>query len=109
MTETLQRTWGLLHYDIWQAEYLFRHVKIHNPYKEENGWKISLNEKFLKSCMIDGVHKIVIKVGEREFELNPPPIKYLKEMEKKGEVEIKPSMFENAPAMKLFIFKLVIV
>ena len=101
MTE-VKRTWGLLHYDIWQEDYLFRHVKIKNPFKEDGRWKITLNERFLQNCILDGVHKIVVKVGEREFQLNPPPLKYLKELEKKGEVEIKPSLFENAEPMKLF-------
>ena len=98
----VKRTWGLEWYDIWQEDYLFRHAKIRSPFKQDGRWKITLGEKFLKECIRDGVHKIVVKVGEREFLLNPPPEKYLKELEKKGEVEIKPSLFENAQPMKLF-------
>lgn len=96
------RTWGIEWTDEWRDDYLFRHATIRNPFKEDNGWKITLNEKFLKECLRDGVHKIVIKVGEREFTLTPPPEKYLKELEKEGKVEIKPSLFENAPPMKLY-------
>ena len=102
MNEIVKRTWGVEWYDEFRDDYLFRHVKIRNPFRDESHWKITLNEKFLLECIRDGVHKILVKVGEREFHLNPPPGKYLKELEKKGEVEIKQSIFEGSKPMKLY-------
>ena len=102
MTITKRRTWGIEHFDEWRNEYLYRHAEIRNPFNDNGKWTVSLNEKFLLECIVEGVHRIVVKVGEREMQMAVPPAKYLKQLEKEGMVEVKKSMFQGSPDMKLY-------
>ena len=97
-----KRTWGLLWWDEWRDEYLFRHVQIDNPYQENEEWKITINEKFCKECIEDKVHKIVLHIGQREQEIYPPSKTTLKQLKRLKEYTDKPSMFTGSPAMRLY-------
>jgi len=97
--------WGMKDIEeIMVDDKIFWKTTIHNPFKEDNHYKIGLNEKFLRTARQKGVEKIILIIGQRETMMSVPTEKMLKEKVKKGEFEDKPSIFENSAAMRIFYF-----
>lgn len=74
------------------------------PFYQDGRWKVGLNEKFLYKAREQGVHGFRIVVGQKEIPMAVPSKKYLREKEKRGEYELKDSLFENSPALKIYYF-----
>jgi len=97
------RIWGLNIEEIIVDGRIWWKVYIKSPFYKE-GWKFGLNSKLFLEAQTRGVEKFLIQIGGREIIMAVPSQKYLKEKTKKGEVEYKPSMFENSEPLKIYYF-----
>lgn len=102
----LKRIWGIEYEEIFDGQFLIWRAKIKNPFKVDLGWTVGLNEKFLREAMRIGVNKFILEVGQREIMMEVPDRKQLETKDKEKEFEMKPSLFEKSPAMKIYHFKL---
>ncbi len=105
MTQSFpNRIWGIFYESLEVDSYLFWRFQIDNPFRKGESWEIGLNEKFLREAIKKGVHRFLMIVGQREIPMNVPSTKKLKEKDNAGEFELKPSMFQGSPAMKIYHF-----
>lgn len=98
----MKRIWGISFEDINSGGYIYRYTEIKNPFQKNDSWFVGLNEKFLRDTIEKGVHRLVLKVGEREIVVAPPNKKEIKRMN----FEDIPSMFQNGQSMRVFHYKL---
>jgi len=101
-----KKIWGITYEEEMCDGLLMWRAYIKNPFYHNNGWVVGINEKFLKEAIHQGVDILRIVVGQRDISMAIPPIKELKRKDKAGEFEMKESMFENSPAMKIYYFKI---
>lgn len=107
MTTTLKRIWGIEYEELYVDDKLFWKFHIRNPFKQNGGYKIGLNEKFLQIALNKGVEQLILKIGEREIMMTPPGKKELKKKVKANEYEDRQSMFEGSLPMRIFYFNVI--
>jgi len=98
------KIWGLNIEEIISDEYILWKIEIRNPFKENNKWKVGLNEKLFRLAWKRGVEKLILNIGQKEIMLNIPNNKDLKRKVKVGEYEDKKSMFINSTPMRIYYF-----
>ena len=98
----MKRIWGISFEDINSGDYIFRRIIINNPFMENGEWFVGLNEKFLNDVIDKRIHRLVLKIGKREILIKPPNKKEIKKLK----FEMKKSMFENSPDLKIYHYPL---
>ena len=98
----MKKIWGISFEDINSGGYIFRRIIINNPFMEDGKWFVGLNEKFLEDTLKNGIHKLILVVGQREIMITPPTKKEIKKME----FEVIPSMFQNGQSMRIYHWKI---
>jgi len=107
MTTTLKRIWGLEYEEIYVDGKIFWRTFVRNPFKQNDHWRIGLNEKFFREARNRGVEKIILQIGERETMMSIPTKKFLKNKVKANEYEDRPSLFKDSLPMRIFYFNVI--
>lgn len=105
MQATLKKIWGIEYEEIYIDGMSIWRFNIKNPFFT-GGWKIGLNEKFLKEAIASGVGKLIAVVGQRDIPMWVPTAKELKRKNKANEFEDMPSLFKGSPDMRIYHFRL---
>ena len=105
LTGNMPRIYGIEYEETGCPEHKIWQFKIRNPFRENNQWKIGLNEKFLREAIKKGIALFEMTLGESKVEMFPPDEKYLKIKDKRKEFEWKKSIFENGLEYKIYHFK----
>jgi len=100
------KIWGLEVEELFDGDFLIWRTEIRNPFREGNGWRIGLNEKFFREAWRAGVNKILLIIGQREKMMEIPTAKQLKKKVKRGEYEDRPSLFQGKPPIRIYHFKI---
>ena len=100
----MNRIWGIEYEELYVDGKIFWKFHIRNPFKQNGGYKIGLNHKFLLTALQKGVEQFILKIGEREVMMTPPDKKELKKKVKAKEYKDKKSMFEGSPDMRIYFF-----
>ena len=93
--------------EIYAGDYLIWQLQIKSPFRKDDKWQVGIGAKLLKSAQEARVDKFILLVGQREIDMPVPNEKTLRDKEKSGEVEMRPSLFKGKPAMKIYRFQLV--
>lgn len=96
------KIWGISFEDLVVGPYIYRYTEIKNPFQKDDSWFVGLNEKFLRDTIERKIHKLILRVGEKEIIIVPPNKKEIKKME----FEVIPSMFQNGQPMKIYHWKI---
>jgi len=97
--------WGIKDIEeIWVDGKFFWKFAIRNPFKQDGGYNVGLNEKLLRQAIKRGVEAFILKIGEREVMMNPPNLKDIKNKTKKKEYEDRKSLFKGSEPMRIFYF-----
>ena len=98
--------WGLTGIEeIYIDDKLFWKIPIDNPFFENGRYKVGLNQKLFREAWKKGVDKFILKVGEREIAMNVAPERALKDKDKMGEYEDRPSLFKGSDPMRIYHFQ----
>ena len=103
MSET-KKIYGIQFQEIDCYGWLIWRTYIKNPFKQDDNWKIGLNEKFLKTAISCGVKKFILQVGQREILMPAPDEKDLLRKDKAGEFAMQKSLFDGKPPFKIYHF-----
>ena len=102
----MKKIWGIEFNDEYVDGYIFRRVEIKNPFQKDDDWFVGLNEKFLLDTIERKIHKLILKVGEKEIIVAPPNKKEIKQMVKEKMFEDRKSMFQGSPDMRIYHWKI---
>jgi len=99
------KIWGVEIEEIMFDGKIWWKIYLRNPFWKD-GWKFGINEKIFRNAWERGVDKFIVQVGGKEVMMEVFGPKDLKEKEKSGEYEDKPSMFQNSPPLRIYHFNL---
>ncbi len=105
ITTTEKKIWGIEYTEIYNPDLgLVWIPEIKNPFYYKDGFRVGLNEKFLREANNNKVDILMIKVKDKEIPMNTPTENEIKKMIKNKEYEEKKSKFENGLPMRIFYF-----
>lgn len=105
MQSSLKRIYGLEYEEIFSDNYIIWKTWIRNPFQmSDERYRIGLNSKFLLEARKKGVYKLIVQIGQAEKELKIPTLNDLQLKENNNEFELKPSMFQGSPPIKIYHF-----